>query len=126
MATDVVDVTGWPVVTVVLDGEVDADAARAATEELDELLRRRERLGLVFDYRHAEPDVQQLVSGWMAARVEVLERLVAGAATVVAPDSVERVQSMIETGAFSLPFPSWAAATVEECEAWVRGCLPPG
>jgi hypothetical protein len=120
MGVEPVDATAWPVVVVTVDGSVGAEAARAAVEALDDVLGRRQRLGFVFDYQRGVPEAQEIVSRWLAGRVDQLERLVAGAVTVVRPASIDHVRSMIETGAFPMPFPSWATVTVAEGVAWVR------
>lgn len=123
MGVEPVDGSAWPVVVVTVDGDLDVDGARAAVEVLDAALGRGERLGFVFDYQRGGRAAQEVVSGWLASRVDALERLVAGAVTVVRPSSLDHVRSMIEAGGFPMPFPTWATATVDDGVAWVRARL---
>jgi hypothetical protein len=121
--TAAVDASRWPVVVVVIDEQVPPEAAAEVTDALDDVLRRREPLGFVFDYQRGEPAVQEAVSMWLAQRVDALRALVRGAVTVVPAERVEHVRSLIDSGMFTMPFDSWATATVDEGIAWVRSCL---
>lgn len=114
-----VDESGWPVVVVSIGEGVGTEDANAITAQIDELVSRGERMGLVFDYQRGEPEAVQIVSSWLAREMPSLERVVAAGVTVVRPESLEGVQEMIDSGAFSLPFPCWATATVGEGRAWV-------
>lgn len=114
-----VDTSRWPVVVVVIDEAVTGDRIDAVTAALDAVLRRRERVGLVFDYGRGPMDAQQRISQWLAERVDALRVLVPAAVTVVAPDRLEHVQSMIAGGMFTMPFDSWATATIDDGVAWV-------
>lgn len=118
-----VDPSRWPVVVVVIDEAVAPEVAAEVTDALDDLLRRREPLGFVFDYQRGDPAVQEAVSMWLAQRVDALRALVRGAVTVVPADRVEHVRSLIDSGMFTMPFDSWATATVDEGIDWVRGCF---
>ncbi len=118
--TDAVDESRWPVVVVVIDDRVDLEGAAAVCAALDGILRRREKVGLVFDYQAGQPEAQQKVSMWLAERAGVLAALVPGAVTVVAPDRVDHVQGLIEGGMFTMPFPCWATGTIDDGVAWVQ------
>ncbi len=118
--TDAIDTTAWPVVAIVLDGDVDLAAAGVIAAELEELLSRGEPVGLVFDYTTATPEVQQHISMWLAEQVMRHGRPVGAGVTVVPADKVAHMQSVISGGGFSMPFPAWATATVDEGVAWAR------
>jgi len=118
--TSAVDLSHWPVVVVVIDETLDAEAAAAATAELQEVIDRGEPVGFVFDYHRGAPAAQQIISMWMAEQIETLGRLVTGAVTVVPAERVEHMQAVIAGGGFTMPFPSWATATVDEGVTWVR------
>ncbi len=113
------DESTWPVVVVGIGEGVGADEATAIIERLDELVSQGEPMGLVFDYQRGDPGPVQMVSSWLAREMPALERVVVAGVTVVRPETLEGVQEMIASGAFSLPFPCWATATVEEGRAWV-------
>lgn len=121
--SDAVDASRWPVVVVVIDEHLAGEAVGEVTGELDDLLRRREPLGFVFDYQRGEPAVQQAISMWLAERVDALRSWVRGAVTVVPAERVEHVQSLIGSGMFTMPFDSWATATIDEGIEWVRACF---
>lgn len=119
-----VDTTRWPIVVVVIDETLAIEAVPEVTAELDDLLRRREALGLVFDYQRGEPAVQQAISMWLAERVDALRLLVRGAVTVVAPERVEHVRAMIDGGMFTMPFDSWASASIDDAVDWLTPRFP--
>jgi hypothetical protein len=114
-----VDTSRWPVVVVVIDEGVTGDRIDAVTAALDAVLHRRQQVGLVFDYGRGPLDTQQRISQWLAERVDVLRVLVPAAVTVVAPERLEHVQSLIAGGMFTMPFDSWATASVDDGVAWV-------
>lgn len=114
-----VDTSRWPVVVVVIDEAVTGDRIDSVTAALDAVLRRRERVGLVFDYGRGPMDAQQRISQWLAERVDALRVLVPAAVTVVAADRLDHVRSMIAGGMFTMPFDSWATATIDDGVAWV-------
>jgi hypothetical protein len=125
-----VDISSFPIVTVVLDDTIDGPVSLAGVvRDLDTVLERREPLGFVFDYRAAPPATQQRVSQWLAERVDHLRAFVVGAVTVVDADRLEHVQSIIAGGGFPMPFDAWATASVEDGVAWVQArfddVLPP-
>ena len=125
-ATDpAVDTSRWPVVVVVIDETVEGDRIDAVTAALNDVLRRRERIGIVFDYARGPMEAQQRISMWLAERVDALRVLVPAAVTVVAPDRLEHIRSMIDSGMFTMPFDSWATATIDDGVAWVTDRLPP-
>ncbi|MEZ5143767.1 MAG: hypothetical protein R2726_14805 [Acidimicrobiales bacterium] len=119
-----VDTSRWPVVVVVIDEAVTGPRVDEVTAALDAVLRRRERVGFVFDYARGPMDVQQRISMWLAERVDALRALVPAAVTVVAPERVDHVRSMIASGMFTMPFDSWATATIDDGVAWVAERLP--
>ncbi len=123
--SDSVDASTWPVVSIVLDETIDLPAAEDIATELEEMLSRGEPVGLVFDYTQAVPDVQQRISMWLAEQVVRHGRPVAAGVTVVPADRVEHMQAVISGGGFSMPFPAWATATVEEGVAWARHQIDP-
>ncbi|MFN8041126.1 MAG: hypothetical protein U0Q07_18060 [Acidimicrobiales bacterium] len=124
-ATDpAVDTRRWPVVVVVIDQTVEGDRIEAVTAALDDVLRRRERIGVVFDYGRGPMEAQQRISMWLAERVDALRVLVPAAVTVVAPERLDHIRSMIDSGMFTMPFESWATATVDDGVAWVSERLP--
>jgi bifunctional pyridoxal-dependent enzyme with beta-cystathionase and maltose regulon repressor activities len=118
--TDAIDASAWPVVAIVLDADVDLPAAEEIATELEELLRRGEPVGLVFDYTAAAPDVQQRISMWLAEQVLRHERPIAAGVTVVPHDKVEHMQAVISGGGFSMPFPAWATSTIDQGVAWAQ------
>lgn len=118
--TDAIDSSNWPVVSIVIDSTIDLDGAAAITAELEELLGRGEPVGLVFDYHHGDPAVQQRISMWLAEQVMRHGRPVGAGVTVVPADRVEHMQSVISGGGFSMPFPAWATATIDEGVAWAQ------
>jgi len=124
-ATDpAVDTSRWPVVVVVIDETVEGDRIDAVTAALDDVLRRRQRIGIVFDYGRGPMEAQQRISMWLAERVDALRVLVPAAVTVVAPDRLGHIRSMIDGGMFTMPFETWAFATIDEGVAWVAERLP--
>ena len=52
-------------------------------------------------------------------RIDALRVLVPAAVTVVAADRLDHVRSMIAGGMFTMPFDSWATATIDDGVAWV-------
>lgn len=121
-----VDTSRWPVVVVVIDETVEGRRVEEVTAALDAVLRRRQRVGFVFDYGRGPAEAQQRISMWLAEQVAALRALVPAAVTVVAPERLEHVRSMISTGMFTMPFDSWATATIDEGVAWVAERLPSG
>ncbi len=119
-----VDTSRWPVVVVVIDESVEGPRIDAVTAALDDVLRRRERIGFVFDYARGPMEAQQRISMWLAERVDALRVLVPAAVTVVAPERLDHIRSMIDSGMFTMPFDSWATATIDDGVTWVAERLP--
>ena len=119
-----VDTSRWPVVVVVIDESVEGPRIDAVTAALDDVLRRRERIGFVFDYARGPMEAQQRISMWLAERVDALRVLVPAAVTVVAPERLDHIRSMIDSGMFTMPFESWATATIDDGVTWVAERLP--
>lgn len=124
--TNPIDATQWPVVSIVLDDAVDLAAAESIATELEGLLMRGEPVGLVFDYTAAQPDVQQRISMWLAEQVVRHGRPIAAGVTVVPAERVEHMQAVISGGGFSMPFPAWATATIDDGVAWAREHMEAG
>jgi len=120
---EVVDTTRWPVAVVLVDAMVDLTGAQAITAELDSLFARRQPMGIVFDYQAGLPEAQQHISQWLAERALLSEPPITGAVTVVAEDRVDHIRAMIESGTFSMPFPTWASSTIDEGVDWCAQLL---
>lgn len=119
-----VDTSRWPVVVVCIDEAVEGPRIDAVTAALDDVLGRRERIGFVFDYARGPMEAQQRISMWLAERVDALRVLVPAAVTVVAPERLDHIRSMIDSGMFTMPFESWATATIDDGVTWVAERLP--
>jgi hypothetical protein len=81
-----------------------------------------EAFGLFVDARHAgqaESGTGKRQMAWMSEHADALRSTLAGMASVVPAEQVERDQANTAKLARHLPFPCAVYATEEECRAWL-------
>jgi hypothetical protein len=118
------DVSAWPLVVVRADEKLDAEAATHLVADLSDIVDGArdsgERLGLVLDTERADRAAREIVQAWWAERSADLGAAFAAGASVVAAATVDRNRAFMAEHPEVYPFPTWCAATEEECAAWVR------
>jgi len=117
-STPGIDTRDWPIVFVDADELAETAGGDAMTVQLDALLERDERFGMVLQGRRRRDD-RDHTQTWMAERYAELGRLVIGVGYVVAPATLARNRELIATNN-PFPFPVWPATSREECTEWVR------